>query len=74
MAGPKPAVITVERHRKAYTDARRALAPALDPAEGELELVAEELRLAARAMDRIEGRIEVEDVLGEIFSRLCVGK
>jgi tRNA modification GTPase len=74
MTGPAPALITLERHRIAYADALAALERALDPAQGELELVAEDLRLAARALERIAGRIDVEDVLGEIFKRLCVGK
>jgi tRNA modification GTPase len=74
MTGPTPALITLERHRVAYADALAALERALDPAQGELELVAEDLRLAARALERIAGRIDVEDVLGEIFKRLCVGK
>jgi tRNA modification GTPase len=74
MAGPAPALITLERHRAAFADALRALERALDPARTELELVAEDLRLAARALQRIAGRIDVEDVLGDIFSRLCVGK
>jgi len=47
---------------------------ALDPAQLELELMAEDLRSAARALERIAGRIDVEEVLGDIFSRLCVGK
>ena len=72
--GPAPALITLERHRVAYADALAALERALDPDQGELELVAEDLRLAARALERIAGRIDVEDVLGEIFKRLCVGK
>ena len=74
MTGPAPALITLERHRIAYADALAALERALDPTQGELELVAEDLRLAARALERIAGRIDVEDVLGEIFKRLCVGK
>jgi tRNA modification GTPase len=74
MTGPAPALITLERHRVAYADALAALERALEPAQGELELVAEDLRLAARALERIAGRIDVEDVLGEIFKRLCVGK
>jgi tRNA modification GTPase len=74
MAGPAPALITAERHRAAFADALGALERALDPAEAELELIAEDLRLAARALARIAGRIDVEDVLGDIFSRLCVGK
>ena len=74
MAGPAPALIALERHRAAFADALGALERALDPSALELELVAEDLRLAARALERIAGRIDVEDVLGDIFSRLCVGK
>ncbi len=74
MAGPAPALITLERHRAAFAEALGALERALDPAQQALELVAEELRLAARALERIAGRIDVEDVLADIFSRLCVGK
>jgi tRNA modification GTPase len=74
MTGPAPALITMERHRAAFADALGALERALDPATQELELVAEDLRLAARALERVAGRIDVEDVLGDIFSRLCVGK
>jgi tRNA modification GTPase len=74
MAGPAPALITLERHRAAYADALDALERAIDPDVQELELVAEDLRLAGRALERIAGRIDVEEVLGGIFSRLCVGK
>ena len=73
-AGASSALITTERHRIAFTDAQSALARALDPNLEAVELVAEDLRLAARALERIAGRIDVEDVLGDIFSRLCVGK
>jgi tRNA modification GTPase len=38
------------------------------------ELAAEELRLAARALGRLTGRIDVEDVLDVIFRDFCVGK
>jgi len=39
-----------------------------------LELRAEHLRLAAESLGRITGRIDVEDMLGVIFSQFCVGK
>ena len=74
MSSHEPALLTLERHRRGFQDARQALASALAPDAAEPELIAEDLRRAAFAMDRIVGRIGVEDVLGEIFARLCVGK
>jgi tRNA modification GTPase len=74
MSSREPALLTLERHRRGFEDARRALALALSPDAVEPELIAEDLRRAASAMDRIVGRIGVEEVLGEIFARLCVGK
>ncbi|MCH8002416.1 MAG: hypothetical protein IIA34_12250, partial [Proteobacteria bacterium] len=38
------------------------------------ELVAEDLRLALRALGRITGRVDVEDVLDAIFRDFCIGK
>ena len=43
--------------------------PALSP-----ELKAEELRIAARHLGRLTGRIDVEEVLGAIFAEFCIGK
>jgi tRNA modification GTPase len=74
MSSHEPALLTLERHRRGFQEARQALAAALAPEAAEPELIAEDLRRAASAMDRIVGRIGVEDVLGEIFARLCVGK
>jgi tRNA modification GTPase len=74
MSSREPALLTLERHRRGFQDARQALSSALAPEAAEPELIAEDLRRAALAMDRIVGRIGVEDVLGEIFARLCVGK
>jgi tRNA modification GTPase len=72
----EPALVTRERQRVALTEAARALAGAMALAEqaaGE-ELVAEQLRLAATALGRLTGRIDVEEVLGAIFREFCVGK
>lgn len=38
------------------------------------ELLAEDVRAALTAVGRVTGRVDVEDVLDEVFSRLCVGK
>jgi tRNA modification GTPase len=74
MSASEPALLTVERHRRGFKDARHALASTLAQNMAEPELVAEDLRRAAAAMDQVVGRIGVEDVLGQIFARLCVGK
>ena len=39
-----------------------------------LDLLAEELRLAQHALNEITGEFTSDDLLGEIFSRFCIGK
>jgi len=64
--------ITRARHRHALEEAEAALRRAL---EAELpELAAEDLRLASRALGRITGAVDVEDLLDVIFSDFCIGK
>jgi len=41
---------------------------------GAAELVAEDVRLAARSLGRITGRVDVEKVLDVIFREFCIGK
>ena len=68
---PAPA-ITRARHRAAVRDAAAALGRALEaPAP---ELAAEDLRLALRALGRVVGVVDVEDVLDRIFGAFCIGK
>ncbi|QXT40002.1 tRNA uridine-5-carboxymethylaminomethyl(34) synthesis GTPase MnmE [Gymnodinialimonas ceratoperidinii] len=43
-------------------------------ADQELELAAEHTREALRSLDSVIGRVDVESLLGEIFSRFCIGK
>ena len=64
--------ITRLRHRAALTECRESLDRALTA--GSPELVAEDMRLAARALGRITGRVGVEDVLDVIFKDFCIGK
>ncbi|RJF75871.1 tRNA uridine-5-carboxymethylaminomethyl(34) synthesis GTPase MnmE [Rhodopseudomonas palustris] len=66
-------VITRHRHRATLQDAASMLQCSMKPGL-EPELVAEELRLASRSLGRLLGRVDVEDVLGEIFGRFCIGK
>jgi tRNA modification GTPase len=73
-SGTEP-VITRQRHRRELELAKGAIGRAL--AEDYVtapDLVAEELRVAATALGRIAGRIDVEDLLDVIFSEFCVGK
>ena len=66
-------VITRVRHRALLRQATDHLGHATDmPAEA--EIVAEYLRAAAHDLGRLVGRVDVEDVLGSIFSTFCVGK
>ncbi len=75
LAGAEPALVTRERHRRALEEALSALRRALSPATAAREdLLAEELRLAARALARLIGRIDVEDILDVIFRDFCIGK
>ena len=72
-AGAGGALMTRARHRIELEAARNALVRFRDvPAAPELK--AEELRIAARHLGRLTGRIDVEDVLGEIFAEFCIGK
>ena len=68
------AVLTRERHRAALRDALTALDRATTVPATQEEIIAEELRLAARALARLTGRVDVEDVLDVIFRDFCIGK
>ncbi|WP_026607785.1 tRNA uridine-5-carboxymethylaminomethyl(34) synthesis GTPase MnmE [Methylocapsa acidiphila] len=67
-------LITRERHRLAFQASAEALSRILNAPEAPVELLAEDLRAAAFALQKITGLIDVEDILGEIFSRFCIGK
>ena len=73
LAGAEPPAATRLRHRDLLIEASARLRQALGHDE-RLELAAEDVRLAARALDRITGRIDPEQVLGRIFSTFCIGK
>jgi len=62
-----------ERHLRALQQAQRHLQQAQE-ALSSPELFAEELRLAQSALSEITGEFTSDDLLGEIFSRFCIGK
>ncbi len=70
-AGAAP-LVTRARHRAALEECGAALRRF----EGARlpELAAEELRSAARALGRITGRVDVEDMLDRVFAEFCIGK
>ncbi|MBX7249224.1 MAG: tRNA uridine-5-carboxymethylaminomethyl(34) synthesis GTPase MnmE [Caulobacteraceae bacterium] len=65
--------VTRERHRLRLAEAHGHVARAariLDQAE----LAAEDLRLAGRALGRVAGRVDAEDILDVVFASFCIGK
>ncbi|AMA54981.1 tRNA uridine-5-carboxymethylaminomethyl(34) synthesis GTPase MnmE [Bradyrhizobium sp. CCGE-LA001] len=68
------AVITRARQRDLLIRASDGLRRSLDLVEEGEELAAEELRAGAFALGRLLGRVDVEDVLGAIFQKFCIGK
>jgi len=69
-----PVVITRARHRAALEEALVDLRRAGEGGDKPPELIAEDLRLSSRALGRISGRVDVEELLGSIFSSFCIGK
>jgi tRNA modification GTPase len=65
--------IARERHLRSLTLAQTHLTQA-STVLTQAELFAEELRLAQRALNEITGEFTPDDLLGEIFSRFCIGK
>lgn len=67
-------LITRERQRKLLRETADALRRSMAVVESGDELAAEELRIAALALGRLLGRVDVEDLLDVIFREFCIGK
>ncbi|HET6183476.1 MAG TPA: tRNA uridine-5-carboxymethylaminomethyl(34) synthesis GTPase MnmE [Acetobacteraceae bacterium] len=67
-----PPALTRARHRAALTEAAERLSGALETEWPELR--AEDLRLALRAIGRVTGAVDVEQVLDALFAEFCIGK
>jgi tRNA modification GTPase len=75
-AGGDPAILVRERHRLAFAAVREHVLAGLAVADWDRqsELIAERLRLALGALERLVGRVGSEAILDELFSAFCIGK
>lgn len=65
-------LITQERHRRQLELALKALTRCV--LDGDIVLAAEDIRLATRHLSILIGKIDVDEILGEIFGKFCIGK
>lgn len=73
--GSVSGLLTRARHRAAVEEALEFIDRARRAGHGTgAELIAEEIRLAARAIGKITGIVSVDDVLDRLFSSFCIGK
>lgn len=75
IAGPPTSgLLARARHREAFAAALAALDHVAQSPDLAVELIAEDLRAARFALDRLIGKVDVEDILDDLFSRFCIGK
>ena len=70
-------IITRERHRQFIARAIGAMESArleVERGQSRIEIAADELRVAIRALEGLVGRVDVENLLDEIFASFCIGK
>jgi len=69
------ALITRERHRVKLNDCLKEIDKFLKKDQNkDIELAAEDLRMATRHLGGIVGKVDVEEILGSIFKDFCIGK
>jgi tRNA modification GTPase len=73
LSGAEFPAATRLRHAESLREARMRVSAALAQ-QDQVELAAEDVRLAARALARVTGRIDPEDVLERVFATFCIGK
>lgn len=73
-AGAEQAVVVRQRHILAVRKSIRFLNNCLAQQDRATELTTEDLRQTARVLSSITGHVDVEDLLGNIFSEFCIGK
>ena len=68
-------LITRERHREKLNACLKEIDNFLKKDQSkEIEMAAEDLRLATRHLGSIVGKVDVEEILGSIFKDFCIGK
>jgi len=68
-------LITRERHRVKLNQCLKEIDNFLEKDQNkDLELAAEDLRMATRHLGNIVGKVDVEEILGSIFKDFCIGK
>lgn len=70
-------LVTHERHRSAMSQSLRNLETALEGVgmgPDHYDIAAEEMRIAIRSLEAVVGRVDVENLLDEIFASFCLGK
>jgi len=73
LSGDNPPLTRI-RHRHALEEAVLALSNALELDQKNPEIVAEEVRRALRALGRITGRVDLDELLDIVFQDFCIGK
>ena len=69
------ALLTRERHRLKLNECLKEIDNFLKKDQNkDLELAAEDLRMATRHLGSIVGKVDVEEILGSIFKDFCIGK
>ena len=68
-------LITRERHRVKLNECLKEIDKFLKKDQNkDIELAAEDLRMATRHLGSIVGKVDVEEILGSIFKDFCIGK
>jgi len=70
---PDDCIVTRHRHRVLLEETMLCLKNFLDP-NLDVDMAAEELRMAVTAVSRVTGHIDVEEVLDVVFRDFCIGK
>jgi tRNA modification GTPase len=68
-------LVTRERHRTKLNDCLKEIDKFLAKDQNkDIELAAEDLRMATRHLGSIVGKVDIEEILGSIFKDFCIGK